>query len=658
MSWRIPASDSRSARWRCSGPRRSRFAALFGAQRSQKNPGWGRFLPAAGTGLLWLSGCMASPIADYGLISDLQTGALVSRSGSIDWLCLPRFDSESFFAALLGTEDHGRWLLAPSADEAAAPAVLDRRYRDSTFVLETLWKTGTGEVLVTEFMPVSDNRASVVRRVQGIRGSVRMHQEIEIRFGYGKIVPWVSRARDDGGEAIMAIGGPHAVMLRADVLPKARPDRAHAGEFTVHAGQTVDLDLCWFPSHERPPKAVDVDEALEATVRYWTVWASHSLHQGDYDWIVERSLLVLRALTHQSTGGIVAAPTTSLPEQFGGERNWDYRFCWLRDAALTLEAMMTHGFRQEALHWRNWLLRAVAGDPQHLQIVYGVAGERELPERVLPHLPGYEGSIPVRIGNEAVRQYQGDVVGEVMIALEKLRNRGGREDNFSWPLQRNMLHFVERNIAREDHGIWEMRGEKRHFTHSRVMMWAALDRGVRAVRNHGLEGPADRWEKLRDELRSEIMDLGFNKEINSFTQTYGSTEVDASLLVLPQVGFIDYDDAKMLGTVTRLEQELLDDAGLLLRYRTETSPDGLKPGEHPFLACSFWLVEQYARTGRTGEAKRLMDQLVACANELGLLSEEYDTVNNRMAGNFPQAFSHLALVRAADALQGTNETST
>lgn len=602
---------------------------------------------------------MATPIEDYGLISDLQTGALVSRNGSIDWLCLPRFDSDSFFAALLGTEDHGRWLLAPSSHPAVAgPVVVKRRYRDSTFVLETLWRTDSGEVLVTEFMPVSDNRASLVRRVQGIKGSVRMYQEIEIRFGYGKVVPWISQIRDDGGTAIMAIGGPHAVMLRAESLPQVRADNSHAGEFTVEAGQTVDLDLCWFPSHDSPPPAIDVDQALDATSRYWIDWASHCLPAGEYDEMVKRSLLVLRALTHQSTGGIVAAPTTSLPEQFGGERNWDYRFCWLRDAALTLEAMMTHGFRQEALQWRNWLLRAVAGDPQHLQIMYGVGGERELPERSLPHLPGYEASIPVRIGNAAVEQYQGDVVGEVLVALEKLRNRGGHEDNFSWPLQRNMLNFVENNIGRKDHGIWEMRGEAKHFTHSRIMIWAALDRGVRAVRDHGLDGPAERWEKLRDELRAEIMEQGFNSDLNSFTQTYDNTEVDASLLVLPHVGFLDYGDEKMLGTVARIERDLLDDAGLLLRYRTETPLDGLKPGEHPFLACSFWLVEQYARTGRSTEAKRLMDQLVGYANDLGLLSEEYDTTNNRMAGNYPQAFSHLALVRAADALHGIKQEST
>lgn len=601
---------------------------------------------------------MASFIEDYGLISDLQTGALVSRSGSIDWLCLPRFDSDAFFAALLGTEDHGRWLLAPSHIPAAAePVVVERRYRDSTFILETLWRSDSGEVLVTEFMPVSDNRASLVRRIQGITGSVRMWQEIEIRFGYGKIVPWISQVSDDGGPSILAVGGPHAVMLRAENLPQVQADHSHAGEFTVHAGETVDLDLCWFPSHQTPPPAIDVDQALEATSGYWTGWASHAVPEGEYDGMVKRSLLVLRALTHQSTGGIVAAPTTSLPEQFGGERNWDYRFCWLRDAALTLEAMMTHGFQQEARQWRNWLLRAVAGDPQHLQIMYGVAGERELPERSLTHLPGYEASVPVRVGNAAVDQYQGDVVGEVMVALEKLRNRGGHEDDFSWPLQRNMLDFVENNIGRKDHGIWEMRGEAMHFTHSRVMIWAALDRGVRAVRNHGLEGPADRWEKLRDELSAEIMEHGFNQDINSFTQTYDNTEVDASLLVLPQVGFLDYGDEKMLGTVARIERDLLDDAGLLLRYRTEASLDGLKPGEHPFLACSFWLVEQYARTGRSAEAKGLMDQLVGYANELGLLSEEYDTESNRMVGNFPQAFSHLALVRAADALHGVERKS-
>ncbi|HEX2247133.1 MAG TPA: glycoside hydrolase family 15 protein, partial [Arthrobacter sp.] len=342
----------------------------------------------------------------------------------------------------------------------------------------------------------------------------------------------------------------------------------------------------------------------------------------------------------------------SLPEYFGGERNWDYRYVWLRDAALTLESMMTHGYEKEALEWRNWLLRAVAGDPEDLQIIYGLAGERHLAERELDQFPGYANSRPVRIGNGAVGQYQADVIGEVMVVLEKLRNMGGQEDHFSWPLQKALLHYIEKHFDNKDHGIWEMRGEQKYFTHSRVMMWAAFDRGVRAVRDHGLDGEAEHWGELRDELREEIMEHGFNMEINSFVQTYGSTEVDASLLVIPQVGFVKYDDDLMLGTVARLEQELVDEAGLIKRYRTETGMDGLEPGEHPFMACSFWLVEQYARSGRIEDARELMDQLVGYANELGLMAEEYDPVNNRMAGNYPQAFSHLALIRAADAING------
>lgn len=603
---------------------------------------------------------MASRIEEYGFVSDLRTGALISREGSIDWLCVPRFDSESVFGALVGNKNHGRWLLEPSHEdeETSVRPEVHRRYRPSTFILETRWTTQSGEVLVTEFMPIGGNGNFLVRRIQGLRGQVLMRQELELRFGYGKIVPWVRRIHDDDGEALLAVAGPQAVMLRADALPHAGPEYSHVGEFTVEAGQTIDLQLHAYASHNIPPAAIDVDLALEATSTYWTNWSSNYLPQGNYDREVERSLLVLRALTHGRTGGIVAAPTTSLPEQFGGERNWDYRYCWLRDAALTLEAMMTHGFQQEALHWRNWLLRAVAGDPHDLQIMYGISGERELPEQVLAHLPGYEGSTPVRLGNGAVNQYQGDVVGEVMVALAKLRNRGVHEDHFSWPLQRNMLLFVENNINRKDHGIWEMRGEKRDFTHSRVMMWAAMDCGVRAVQEHGLDGPVGRWAEIRDMLRTEILELGFNSEINSFTQTYGSTEVDASLLVLPQVGFLAYDDERILGTVSRLEHDLLGRTGMLLRYRTEACLDGLAPGEHPFLACSFWLVEQYARSGRVPEAKTLMDRLIACGNDLGLLSEEYDTTANRMAGNYPQAFSHLALIRAADALNRATHQGT
>jgi GH15 family glucan-1,4-alpha-glucosidase len=594
---------------------------------------------------------MTPRIEDYGFVSNLHTGALISRHGSVDWFCPPRFDSEAVFAALLGTETHGRWLLAPAPEIGSPdPMILYRRYRKSTFILETSWRTRNGEVLVTDFMPIGGDPHSLVRRVQGVSGHVLMHHKLGLRFEYGKTLPWVQRTRDEDGEAILAIAGPEAVIVRAEPFSRIEPDHTCTGGFPVQAGQTVDLVMSWFPAHKPAPRALDVNRALESTDRYWTDWSQRANCRGKYGDAVGGSLLLLRALTHEETGGIVAAPTTSLPEQFGGERNWDYRFCWLRDAALSLDAMMVHGFRREALRWRNWLLRAVAGDPNDLRIMYGIAGERELPEKELEHLPGYEGSAPVRIGNGAASQYQGDVVGEVMVALERLRLHGGHEDHFSWPLQRNLIEFVENNLTRKDHGIWEMRGDNQDFTHSRVMMWAALDCGVRAVKEHGLEGRVERWEKLRNDLRTEIVEHGFNREINSFTQTYGGTEVDASLLVLPQVGFLDYADEKMLGTVDRIEHELLDGSGLLLRYRTESCPDGLEPGEHPFLACSFWLVEQYARTNRILEAEKLMDQLVGYSNELGLLSEEYDTVNDRMAGNFPQAFSHLALIRAADAL--------
>jgi GH15 family glucan-1,4-alpha-glucosidase len=550
----------------------------------------------------------------------------------------------------------GRYHRPPTAAEAAEEphaVVVKRTYIVSTFVLQTRWKSSTGEALITEFMPVGDRRASLVRRVEGLSGEMKIRQELIMRFHYGDVVPWVNRVKDEqtGKESIVAIAGPDALVLHGNILPRAA-ERRHRGEFTIRAGEKIDYELCWFPSHRTVPPMIDVDAALDETVNFWQNWCSRFPPQGDYHAMVKRSLLVLRAMTHETTGGIVAAPTTSLPETFGGERNWDYRYVWLRDAALTLESMMTHGYETEALQWRNWLLRAVAGDPEDLQIMYGVAGERDLRERIIEHLPGYEGSAPVRVGNGAVDQYQADVIGEVMVALEKLRNLGVTEDHFSWPLQKAMLHYIEKHFDEPDQGIWEVRGARRYFTHSRVMMWAAFDRGVRAVREHGLDGKAVRWAELRDRLREEVMERGFNREINSFTQSYGSTEVDASLLVLPQVGFLKYDDDLMLGTVARLEQELVDGDGLILRYRTGSGVDGLAPGEHPFLACCFWLVEQYARSGRIGDARDLMDRLMGYANELGLMAEEYDTVNKRMTGNFPQAFSHLALIRAADAING------
>jgi GH15 family glucan-1,4-alpha-glucosidase len=600
---------------------------------------------------------MAAPIEDYALLSNLHTGPLVSRRGSVDWLCFPRFDSPSVFAALLGSEEHGRWLLAPSPPEAV---VIDRRYADSTFVLQTTWQTDSGRILVTEFMPVGDSHSRLVRRVTGLSGTVLMRQEMRIRPQYATVLPWVSRVRESaavpGAEILLAMSGPDALALRGEHLPLAEGHR-HAGEFAVAQGQTVDFELTWFPSHQDVPPAIDVDTALEVAVDYWTTWASNCRDDGKYGAAVKRSLLVLRALTHYETGGIVAAPTTSLPEDFGGPRNWDYRYCWLRDASLTLEAMLTHGYESEALKWRNWLLRALAGDPEDLQIMYGVAGERDLTEKELPHLPGYQNARPVRIGNAAVSQYQADVVGEVMVALERLRLAGGKEDHFSWALQRALLGSVENHLEDKDFGLWEMRGDAQYFTHSRVMMWAAFDSGVRAVRDHGLPGPLQHWERLRERISAEIMDLGFNRDLNSFTQTYGGQQTDAALLALPQVGFLAYDDERMVGTVAQLEMELLTAEGLLLRYRTETGVDGLEPGEHPFLACSFWLVEQYARSGRRADAENLMDMLLGLSNDLGLLSEEYSMREKRMAGNFPQAFSHLTLVRAADAMHGVDRLS-
>ncbi|MBP2217086.1 GH15 family glucan-1,4-alpha-glucosidase [Arthrobacter sp. CAN_C5] len=560
------------------------------------------------------------------------------------------------FSRLLGTDEHGYWLLAPSESDAV---IVDRRYIDSTFVLQTIWKTSGGSALVTDFMPLGDNRSSLVRRVSGLEGSVLMRQELRIRPGYATLLPWVSRVRDNTPAAppiLLAMAGPDALALRGPHLPQAHA-HGHEGEFLISKGEKVDFELTWFPSHRPLPTAIDLDVALEEATEYWSRWGSHCRQDGVYGGAVKRSLLVLRALTHYETGGIVAAPTTSLPEEFGGSRNWDYRYCWLRDAALTLESMLTHGYESEALQWRNWLLRALAGDPEQMQIMYGVGGERELPERELDHLPGYADSKPVRIGNAAVSQFQADVVGEVMVALEKLRMAGGKEDHFSWALQCALLGFVEKHFDDKDFGLWEMRGDAQYFTHSRVMMWAAFDSGIRAVRIHGLLGDDMKWERLRERLRKEIMREGFDQKMGSFTQTYGGQQTDAALLVIPQVGFLPYDHAYMLSTVTRLEEELLTEDGLLLRYRTDTGVDGLAPGEHPFLACSFWLVEHYARTGRRGEAKKLMDKLVGLTNELGLLSEEYASNERRMVGNFPQAFSHLTLVRAADAMHGVDRLS-
>lgn len=588
---------------------------------------------------------MPAPIEDYALLSDCRTGALVSKEGSIDWLCLPRFDAPSLFGALLGEASNGCWSLRP----LAATATSRRHYVSDTFILVTRWETADGIADVQEFMPLHSSRSDVVRRVVGIEGDVEFGTELRLHFDYSRRLPWVRQVGTSEEPALRATAGPEAVIVRGVRL--VAEDHRHGATFTVSAGEVRDLTLSWFPSHEHSPAPLDVEDAIAATRSWWQGWASGVQHDGPYRDAVIRSLLVLRALTNKDTGGIVAAATTSLPEQFGGSRNWDYRFVWLRDAALTLEALIAHGFLSEAHHWRRWLLRAVAGEPNEVQIMYGIAGERDLMERELTSLPGYGGAAPVRIGNGAVDQYQGDVIGEVLVALESARIAGLEEGDFSWPLQRALIEHVIASMDRPDNGIWEIRGEPQWFTHSRVMMWAALDRGVRAVREHGLPGDADRWAAVRDALRSEIDGRGVDAEHGYFVQHYGSTEVDASLLVLPQVGYCAPDDPRMLRTVEQIERTLLT-GGFLRRYRTESGVDGLGGGEHPFIACSFWLVEQYATSGRGDDARDLMARLIGMANDLGLLSEEYDVANARQAGNTPQALSHLSLIRAADALAG------
>src|SRR6185312_10320778 len=589
---------------------------------------------------------MALKIEDYALIGDCHTAALVGNDGSIDWLCLPRFDSPSVFGSLLGDAEHGRWKLAPTGDAVES----SRHYIEDTFILVTHWVTPSGEVEVTDFMPYGDRRADLARRVVGISGSVELEQDLRFRFGYGDAIPWVRQVPEKKDNALIAVAGPDAIIMRGPRLRAS--DHSHTSTFTVKEGEVVDLSMTWYPSHREPPARPDMEAALRKTKKWWHDWTSTATPSPVYDKEVRRSLLVLRALTHEDTGGIVAAATTSLPEDFGGTRNWDYRYVWLRDASQTLHVLLNHGAGDEAPAWRNWLLRAVAGDPADVQIMYGLSGERRLTETEQDSLPGYEGSSPVRIGNDAFSQYQGDVFGEVMLGLQAAREKGLEETEFSWPLQRALMSYIEDNWQRPDNGIWEIRGKLQHFTHSRAMIWAAFDCAVRAVRDFGLDGPVERWESIRDQVRDEIELKGFDRKRNTYTQYFGSKNVDASLLQLSQIGYVKPDDPRMLGTVAAIEEELLRD-GLLLRYRTETDVDGLPPGEHPFLACSFWLVEQYARSGRVADATTLMDTLVSFCNDVGLLSEEYDVTSKRQVGNTPQALSHLALVRAADAIAST-----
>jgi GH15 family glucan-1,4-alpha-glucosidase len=577
-------------------------------------------------------------IEDYALIGDLQTAALVERGGSVDWLCFPRFDSSSCFAALLGEPDHGRWLLAPVGD-----ATSSRRYLHNTLVLETTWETPDGTVRVVDFMPPRGKAPDIVRIVEGVDGSVRMRSELVIRFDYGHVVPWVRHV----GDARLAVAGPDALVFRTPA-PSRGEHMKTVSEITVEEGERIPFVLTWYPSHEEPPDRIDPEVALAETEAFWREWNDRSKLEFPDAWrdVIQRSLMVLKALTYAPTGGIVAAPTTSLPEHIGGVRNWDYRYCWLRDATLTLLALLNADYKEEARAWRQWLLRAVAGNPADIQIMYGVGGQRRLPELELPWLPGYEGSAPVRIGNAASEQLQVDVFGEVMDALYQARVHGLAKEKPAWALQRALLDHLERIWREPDEGIWEIRGDRRHFVHSKVMAWVAFDRAVRTVEEQGLDGPVDRWRELREQIHVEVCERGFDDSLGSFVQSYGSKDVDASLLLIPLVGFLHAGDARVRGTIEAVERELLRD-GLLLRYRTHEQVDGLPPGEGVFLPCSFWLVDCYELLGRHDDAHALFDRLVGLANDVGLLAEEYDPAAKRLLGNFPQAFTHLALVNSA-----------
>jgi GH15 family glucan-1,4-alpha-glucosidase len=577
-------------------------------------------------------------LEDYALIGDCETAALVSRTGSIDWLCWPRFDSGACFAALLGTAEHGRWLIGPVEPQVR----VTRSYRDRTLILETRVETDGAAVTVLDFMPPRGRNSDVVRIVRGERGRMRMRTELVLRFDYGRTIPWVSRLADG---TFRAIAGPDLVTLHTPV-PLRGKDLTTVGEFDVAEGTAVSFVLTHGPSHLPPPRAVDPVRALERTEAFWTAWTSRCQSDGEWSDAVIRSLITLKALTYAPTGGLVAAPTTSLPEQLGGSRNWDYRFCWLRDATLTLLALMNAGYYDEARAWRDWLLRAAAGAPAQLQIMYGLAGERRLTEWEVPWLPGYEDSRPVRIGNAAHGQLQLDVFGEVMDALHQGR-RGGLDSRAEdWAFQRAILEHLTTLWTQPDEGIWEVRGRRRHFTFSKVMAWVAFDRGIRAVEKYGLEAPVNAWRDTRRAIHQDVCANGYNSGLGSFVQSYGSTELDASLLLLPTVGFLPPSDARVLGTIEAVERRLFVD-GFLLRYDTATSDDGLPSGEGAFLACSFWLADAYVMAGRLDDARRLFERLLELRSDLGLLAEEYDTGAHRLVGNYPQAFSHIALVNTA-----------
>jgi GH15 family glucan-1,4-alpha-glucosidase len=585
---------------------------------------------------------MAKLIEDYGLIGDCQTAALVSRNGSIDWLCWPRFDSGAIFAALLGDADNGHWSIGPTDP---APRII-RRYRGNTLILETEFETAEGAVTLIDFMPLRSQGAShLIRIVRGRRGRVQMNTEFVLRFDYGSIVPWITRLDDKN---LQAIAGPDMVVLCAEAAIEADGYR-HRGTFTVAAGESVAFSLRYGPSYLPRPDSIDAAEALKTTEAAWEKWSGACKHRGECSEEVLRSAITLKALTYRPTGGIVAAPTTSLPETLGGSRNWDYRYCWLRDATFTLLALISSGFHQEASAWRAWLRRAVAGDPAQVQIMYGIAGERRLDEWIVPWLPGYEGSRPVRIGNAAACQLQIDIYGEVMDALFQASVAGLGDGHVDWDLQCALVEHLARIWEEPDEGLWEVRGGRRHFTHSKVMAWVAFDRAVKSVERFGLVGPVDEWRDLRSKIHRQVCEKGFNAELGAFVQRYESTALDASALLIPLVGFLPPSDPRVKSTVEAIERDLMED-GLVLRYRAEHSSDGLAGREGAFLACSFWLVDNLILLGRREEARALFDRLLSLRNDLGLLSEEYDTRNVRMVGNFPQAFSHIALINSANNL--------
>ncbi|MFI5752411.1 glycoside hydrolase family 15 protein [Streptomyces sp. NPDC051644] len=588
-------------------------------------------------------------IEDYALIGDMQTAALVCRDGTVDWLCLPRFDSHAIFAGLLGTEEHGFWRLGPAREDGAEPASADRRrYRGDSLILESEWDTPRGTVRVTDFMPPRDGAPQVIRIVEGISGRVDMRSELRMRFSYGRVTPWVHKV--DG--RTVAVAGPDSVWLDtpADTFGE---NLTTYSDFTVAPGDRIAFTISWQPSHHEPPALPDPESSLDATADFWREWIEQCTYHGPYREAVVRSLITLKALTYAPTGGIVAAPTTSLPEDIGGSRNWDYRYTWLRDAAITLSSLLRTGYREEARAWREWLLRAVAGDPENLQIMYGIAGERELGEAELDWLPGYENSGPVRVGNGAAGQLQLDVYGEVVDLLSEAHQACLDRHDTSTGLWLRMVEYLEKHWDEPDEGIWEMRGPRRHFVHSKVMAWVAVDRTIKLIESGDAEGPLERLCELRDDIHRDVCDRGYDKERNTFTQSYGSKELDASLLLIPQMGFLPPDDKRVIGTIEAIQRELSTEDGFVLRYPTkgeDAGVDGLEGDEGAFLACSFWLADDLAMIGRVDEARQLFERLLSLRNDLGLLAEEWDSRLQRQVGNFPQAFSMLTLIQSTLAL--------